>query len=186
MPPRIRQGRFAEATTSRAARFPRSTGLPATTERQGAAPSRRPRQTHQERGQWMIRPSQRASSKRHAPHRSEPATAPTAIHPTREISLSIPTLRLYCAIFQRKEISEYRRGTRATMASLARYERQGQAGDSASSRPIGIAFPNERSRDRKGPGVAIRPVPAPGTTAIFNTTPFCRQERGRDAAGRTR
>lgn len=178
MPPRIRQGRFAEATASRAARFPRSTGLPATTERQGAAPARRPRQTHQERGQRMTRPSQRASSERHAPHRSEPAFAPTAIHPTREISLSMPTLRLHCPMFHRKEISEYCRVARATMVSLAIYERQGQTGDSASSRPIGIAFPNERSRDRKGPGVAIRPVAAPGTTAIFNTQAFPRAGKG--------
>ena len=72
------------------------------------------------------------------------------------------------------------------MASLARYERQGQAGDSASIRPIGIAFPNERSRDRKDPGVTIRPVAAPWTTAIYSTTPFRGQGRGRDAVDRAR
>jgi hypothetical protein len=185
MPPRIRQGRFAN-TTEQGRPLPSIDRFASHDRTAGGGPIRRPRQTHQERGQWMTRPSQRASSERQTPHRSEPATAPTAIHPTREITLSIPTLRLHCPMFHRKEISEYRGGTRATMASLARYERQGQAGDSASSRPIGIAFPNGRSRDRKGPGVAIGPVAAPLTTAIFNTTPFRGQGRGRDAADRTR
>ena len=90
----------------------------------------------------MTRPSQRASSERHAPRRSEPATALPAIRPTRKIALSIPTLRLHCPMFHRKEISEYRRVARATMASL--------------------------------PGVAISPVVAPGTTAIFKHQAFPR------------
>jgi hypothetical protein len=187
---RCRRG-FARAGSltqlSRAARFPRSTGLPATTERQGAAPARRPRQTHHERGYRMTRPSQRASSERHAPHRSEPATALTAIRPTRQTALSIPTLRPHCPMFHKKGISEYREGTRAAIASLVRYEHQGQGGDTPSSEPIGIAFPNGRSDGRKGPGVAISPVAAPGTTAIFNTTPFRTRGRGQDAASdRTR
>ena len=73
------------------------------------------------------------------------------------------------------------------MAPLARYERQGQAGSSASMRLIGIAFPNQHSGDWKGSGVAISPVAAPGTDAMFYTTPFRARGRGRDAAAdRTR
>ena len=90
-------------------------------------------------------------------------------------------------MFHRKGISEYREGTRATMAPLIRYEHQGQGGDTPSREPIGIAFPNGRSGGRKDPGVAISPVAAPGTTALFNTTPFRTRGRGRDAASdRTR
>lgn len=134
----------------------------------------------------MTRPSQRASSERHAPHRSEPVAALTAIRPTRQIALSIPTLRFHCPMFHRKGMPEYREDTRATMASAARYEHQGQVVDTASVRPIGIVFPNDRSGDRKDSGAAISPVAALDTTAISNTTPFWVQRRRRDAtAGRT-
>lgn len=89
-------------------------------------------------------------------------------------------------MFHRKGMPEYREDTRATMASAARYEHQGQVVDTASVRPIGIVFPNDRSGDRKDSGAAISPVAALDTTAISNTTPFWVQRRRRDAtAGRT-
>jgi hypothetical protein len=183
MPPRIRQGRFAN-TTEQGRPLPSIDRFASHDRTAGAAPTRRPRQTHHERGYRMTRPSQRASSERHAPHRSEPATALTAIRPTRQTALSIPTLRPHCPMFHKKGISEYREGTRA---AIVRYEHQGQGGETPSSGPIGIAFPNGRSDGRKGPGVAISPVAAPGTTALFNTTPFRTRGRGRDAASdRTR
>jgi len=73
------------------------------------------------------------------------------------------------------------------MASLASYERQGQTRGIASMKPIGTAFPNGRSGDRKGSGVTISPAAAPSTTAIYNTTSFRVRGRGRDAAaGRIR
>src|SRR6266404_8002159 len=118
----------------------------------------------------MTRISQRASSERVATHRSEPATALTAIWLTRRAALSTYTVRLHCPIFQINRISEYRGYS------------QGQAGDSASMRPIHLAFPNEYGRLQKDSPVAIGPVAARRTTAISDITPFRPGGRGRHGA----
>jgi hypothetical protein len=186
MPPRIRQGRSL-TQLSGAARLPSIDRFASRDRTAGGGPTRRLRPTHHERGHRMTRPNQRATSERHAPHRSEPVTVPAAIWLTRQAVLSIPTLRLHCPMFHRKRISEYRGDTATTMALLARYEHRGQAGDGTSMRLIGTSFPNECGGEQKGSPAAINPVAAPGTTALFNITPFRPRGRGRHGtAVRTR
>lgn len=176
VPSRIRQGRFAD-TTSRAARPLPVDRYGSHDRKQGAAPARRIRRTHQRGANRMTPLIQRTSSARVAPHRSEPAVARTSNwHPGQGAS-GTDSLRLDCRIFHSKKTSGNRPYT-SIKATLARAGRQDLTSASTSTRPTRPRFTERNDRDRITAPVATGPVAALGITVISSTT-SSREQEGR-------
>jgi hypothetical protein len=120
---------------------------------------------------------QHASSGRVVPHRSEPTAARTFNWHLGQGDSGTDSLRLDYRIFHRRKTSGNHLDT-STKATLTRSERQGMAGDSASSQPTRTALPDESAGSRITARVAISPVVALGIAVISSTT-SSREQEGR-------
>lgn len=170
MPPRIRQGRFAD-TTSRG-RPPLSVDrLAATTGSMGRPRTRRIRRTTRKGPNRMTPLSQRGSSERVAPHRSEPAAARASIWLSQHAVSGIDSLRPDSPMFHTGKGT----GNLTAKVSLTRSEHQGIASDKASIRLTHLVSPGEC---RKGAPVTIFPAAAPDPSMISCLTSLGQHGRG--------